>query len=100
MRWTRRWPFGSLARRLAREEPDWLLPLNRWPVQVPGDWIAWVNRAETAAELEALRVSVQRGRPYGEPRWQKRTAARLELESTLRPRGRPRVHPFKDSRPL
>ena len=95
-----RWPFSSLAKRSAEQPPAWLLPIQRWPVDVPSDWAAWVQRAETAAELEALRLSVTRGRPYGEPRWQKRTANRLGLESTLRPRGRQRVRPIKDSRPL
>jgi putative transposase len=33
---------------------------------------------------------VQRGRPFGHPAWVVRTAKRLDLESTLRPRGRPK----------
>ena len=78
----------------------WLLPAAQWPVTPPEDWWQWVNRAETAAELEALRASVKRGRPFGEARWQERTAKSLGLESTLRPRGRQRVRPIKDSRPL
>ena len=45
---------------------------------------------ETDAELEALRTSVQRGRPFvSEPR-QMRTAKKMGLESIFRPRGRPR----------
>ena len=49
---------------------------KQWPVEPPSDWIAWVNRAETAEELEAIRISVKRGRPYGDDRWQQRTATR------------------------
>jgi len=49
-----------------------------------------VNRAQTQAELEALRRSVNRGTPFGSVPWQVRTAKRLGLESTLRPRGRPK----------
>ena len=56
----------------------------------PRDWIRLVNRPETAAELEAIRRSVGRGSPFGDERWIERTARRLELGSTLRPRGRPR----------
>jgi putative transposase len=67
---------------------------------MPRDWQRWVNRAETAGELKALRQSVLRGSPYGSEGWQERVAKALGLESTLRPRGRPRVHPIKDSRPL
>ena len=40
--------------------------------------------------MEALRWSVQRGRPFGQPEWQKEIAKRLGLESAYRPTGRPR----------
>ena len=36
------------------------------------------------------RKSVDRGRPHGDPDWQRQTALRLGLQSTLRPPGRPR----------
>jgi len=39
--------------------------------------------------LAALRRSVVRGAPLGEDSWRERTAKRLGLTSTLRPRGRP-----------
>jgi putative transposase len=93
------WPWSSLAKRMGPEPPPWLLPMAKWPVDAPANWLQWVNRAQTAAELQALRTCVKRSRPYGTPRWQERAARRLALESTLRPRGRPRVRPIKDSRP-
>ena len=62
-----------------------------WPVEMPIDWIEWVNRADNEKELEALRRSVQRGRPYGTPEWQRRIAKRLGLESAYRSAGRPRI---------
>jgi len=96
----RSWAWCSLAKRASRQAPPWLMPIKKWPVKAPSDWIAWVNRAETASELESMRLCVKRGRPYGEERWQAKTAERLELQSTLRPRGRQRIHPIKDSRPL
>ncbi len=51
-----------------------------------------VNRAETAAELEALHLCVNRGTPYRQGPWLVRTVRKLGLESTLRPRGRPRKY--------
>jgi len=33
---------------------------------------------------------LRRGRPYGASTWMKETAQRLGIESSLRPRGRPR----------
>ena len=57
------------------------------------DWLDRVNAALTVAELEAVRKSVNRGAPFGSPRWQSSTATRLGLESTLNPRGRPKKQP-------
>ena len=56
----------------------------------PRDWIRYVNQPQTSAELEALRRSVARGAPFGSREWSMRTAKRLGLEQSLRPRGRPR----------
>jgi hypothetical protein len=56
----------------------------------PSDWVRRVNRPETDAELDAVRRSVNRSAPFGSKAWQTRSAARLGLQSTLRPRGRPR----------
>jgi putative transposase len=65
------WRGGGPATAAA---PPWLVPPARWPVDVPGDWDAWVDRAETPAEVEALRRSVARGAPFGSARWVSRTA--------------------------
>lgn len=59
-----------------------------WPVVRPRDWVAYVNQPVTAAEIEAIRRSVQRGAPYGDANWTQQTARQLQLESTLRSRGR------------
>ena len=48
------------------------------------------NESQTDEELEAVRQCVQRGRPFGKEPWVQRTTRRLNLESTLRPRGRPK----------
>ncbi len=64
--------------------------LARWPLAMPADWLRWVCQPQTEAELEAMRLAIRRGSPYGRPRWRKQTAIRLGTEHTLRPRGRPR----------
>lgn len=81
------WRWSSLGRRRRGAGESLLHP---WPVPEPADWPARVNRPQTEAELEAVRRSVARGRPYGPPAWQAETAKRMGLEWTLRPRGRPR----------
>jgi putative transposase len=83
------WQWSSLWRRVQGDAKltAWL---SEWPVDRPRNWVSRVNQPETAAELEALRTSVQRGRPFGSETWVTRTATRLGLEPTLRPRGRPK----------
>jgi len=83
------WQWSSAWRYYHGDENARAL-LADWPIPRPRDWPAQVNRAQTPAELEALHRSVQRGRPYGSDAWSKRTIARLGLEWTVRPRGRPR----------
>jgi hypothetical protein len=41
--------------------------------------------------LAAVRLSAQRGRPLGDPDWIESIASRLNLESTIRPRGRQQI---------
>jgi putative transposase len=83
------WPWSSLWRR-ASAGRDAANLLHAWPQPVPRGWLRHVNQPQTEAELKAIRHAVQRGTPFGGAQWQVRTAKRLGLEWTLRPRGRPR----------
>jgi putative transposase len=83
------WRWGSLARRAALA-PGPGPALSPWPIDPPADWVERVNAPLSPAEEEALRRAIRRGQPFGAPDWQATTAARLGLDSTLRPRGRPR----------
>ncbi len=78
----------------AAERPSFL---DAGPVARPDDWLKSVNKPLTPAELDALRRSVNRGCPYGTPGWTATTAKQLGLESTMRPRGRPRKTPLKST---
>lgn len=51
---------------------------------------AIVNAAIAKDELDLLRTSVKRGRPFACEAWVRRTAERLGLGFTLRDRGRPK----------
>ena len=86
------WQWCSLWRRRQAEKEvvRFLLAKEAWPVEPPRNWLTVVNRAENPEELAALRHSLIRGAPFGGPRWQQRIAAKLGLEPTLRPRGRPK----------
>jgi len=56
----------------------------------PRHWLRTVNTPLNEPELEALRRAASRNRPFGEQSWVKQMAARYQLDSTLRPPGRPR----------
>jgi putative transposase len=83
------WRWCSLWRRLhLGSDPP--IRLHAWPVPEPERWIETVNEPETPAEVEALRLSVSRGSPFGHLAWREATARRLGLEYTFRRRGRPK----------
>ena len=83
------WGWGRLWRRTRGDaEQRGLLadPPGGWPA----GWLGRVNRPQTREEREAPALCIARGRPFGSPTWVRRMAGRSGLESTLRPRGRPR----------
>jgi len=84
------WRWSSLWRRCQGSSEEKAV-LTAWPVDEPADWVERVNRADNGKELEGLRRSVQRGRPYGAPEWQRQVAKRLGLESAYRSAGRPGI---------
>ncbi len=83
------WKWGSLARWLAKSEPAPKL-LSPWPISRSPSWKARVNTPLSDKELQAVRRSIKRGAPFGDETWVESIARRLDLESTLRPRGRPK----------
>jgi putative transposase len=82
------WQWGALWRRGQRTAS---LPLVRWPIRRPRDWIERVNRSLTGETLKQLRECAHRGRPLGNANWVLATAARLGLDFTLRGPGRPKT---------
>ena len=90
------WRWGSLWARRNRQSV--LAPLLRpWPVDRPRTWLADVNRAIDEETSQRVQQSLLRGVPLGDAAWISRIAKRLGLDSTLRPRGRPRKDEKKSS---
>ncbi len=83
------WRWSSLGHWHARDSKQ-LSWLCEWPIARPRRWLEYVNGVETEAELEALRRSANRERPFGTETWEKAVAGRLGLQHTMRPRGRPK----------
>lgn len=83
------WQCSSAHARLQRaDERRWLAIPDDPPL--PRNWRSWVNKIETEAELDSIRHSVKRGLPFGDDNWTRNSVVRLGLETTTRPRGRPR----------
>jgi len=76
-----RWTFGTAQEKTL---------LAAWPLPRRPGWIEHVNTPQHESEVEAIRRSIQRGNPYGDESWSDRAVRKLGLETTLRPRGRPR----------
>jgi len=85
------WRWCSLWRRHSGQgsEPFLVAP-SGWPIEPPRNWLAVINRPESPKELEAVQHCVARGCPIGSDAWVAQVGKRLGLESTFRPRGRPR----------
>ena len=84
-----RWPWGSAWLGQQRTVPAGKPELSPWPVDRPRSWLSELNREMGEEALARVRQSVLRGTPLGKDSWAKRVAARLRLNTTLRPRGRP-----------
>ncbi len=84
-----RWRWSSAWARDHADDPMHEL-LSAWPVARPRNWIALLNTPQKEADLAALHLAKNRGQPYGATDWAIQTAAKLGIESSLRPIGRPK----------
>ncbi len=84
------WPWSSLAVRRGRQVS---FKVAEGPVDLPKDWGDLVQEYVDDERTESIVRSLKRSAPLGDSRWTQTTAAKLKLESTLRPRGRPRKEP-------
>jgi len=82
------WRWSSLREWQSSAPSELIVP---GPIKLPRNWKTQVDEPQTELEVAALRRSIARGTPFGSERWTKLTAKRLGLESTINPRGRPRV---------
>lgn len=80
------WSWSSHRGRVGITEP---CP-EKLPIYLPSDWTGYVDQPLAEGELERIQTSMQRQTPFGAPPWQMRICRELGLESTLKPKGRPR----------
>ena len=79
------WQWGSLWNWRGGKSVLKLSLIARLP-----SWVDHVNTVATEAERKKMKRCIERSSPLGREEWVESPARRLNLESTLRPRGRPR----------
>jgi len=81
------WRWSSYYQRQNGGKP---FPLNPGPVPIPKNWPQIVNKVMPEQERAQVINCIKRGCPYGEEDWAEKTAKELNLESTVKQRGRPK----------
>lgn len=81
------WNFSSLSRRItnvpARQEL-----LEKWPIETPQNYLAFVNTPMNESEIGEIRYSVNRSKPFGSDTWSNTMIDKFGLKATIRKRGR------------
>ena len=83
------WQWGSAYIRI-HGTPKQKQLLAESPVNLPRNFRLWINTPDSQADMDALRVSVNRGTPFGRETWIERMVGTYKLLSTVRKPGRPR----------
>jgi putative transposase len=81
------WEWGGFFARTRGGKP---FKMTAWPVDRPARWRQLLNENLAKFEMDRLRLSVNRGRPYGQADWSHRIATQLGLQSKMRNPGRPK----------
>jgi putative transposase len=81
------WNFSSLYQKLNNSDIKNTL-LSPWPISEPKDYLDFVNTSMNKKEEDAIRYSVNRGKPFGGDTWSINTIKEYGLEATIRNRGR------------
>jgi putative transposase len=82
------WPWSSLAIRRGVSKES--LRIVNGPVSLPDNWLGLVDLLPNESDLQKLENCMRRGCPFGHDDWVLKTAGQLELDITLRRRGRPK----------
>jgi len=78
------WEWSSLSRKEKGNDKQKKL-LDEWPINVPRDYIDLVNIPQINTELESLRYSLNKGKPYGSESWVNRMMRYLQKKNNFIP---------------
>ncbi len=74
--------------------------MSRIASVAPGGLVYHILNPRVGKELDRVRVSIERGQPYGGDDWVNQTVKDLSLEHAVRPEGRPRKASRSASDPI
>ncbi len=83
------WKWSSLWKREYGTQEQKKL-LDAWPMPTPSNYSDYINRPEPEKELELIKESIIKNRPFGENNWVNKMVSKFGLEITLKKRGRPK----------
>ncbi len=64
--------------------------LSPWPIELPVNYLTYLNEPQTNEELETIRKSINRNIPFGSDFWVGKMVDTYKLEQTTRRVGRPK----------
>ena len=83
------WKWSSLWRREKGSSKQKEL-LSELPIDLPSNYLELVNDVPSKEQLETIRHSVNKGKPYGTDTWIENIVEKFNLGHTLRGPGRPK----------
>jgi putative transposase len=83
------WQWGSAWLRAHGNATQIARLIDDPPIDLPKDYLRWINTHDREDDLEQLRISVRRGAPFGGDTWMENMIQEHDLLSTVRREGRP-----------
>src|SRR3989338_1322649 len=81
------WRWSSIWRRENGSQKQKEL-LSSWPMNIPPDYLKSINKPPAKNDLELIRESVNKSKPFGNDSWLDKVVKKFGLEMTIRKPGR------------
>jgi len=79
--------YSSTKARVEKSENSFI---SNPPIDLPIDWLGFINEKQSKLDIDMIHNSIERQAPLGNEVWQKEVSMLYGMESSLNPRGRPR----------
>lgn len=83
------WKWSSIWRRTHKNSKKRKI-LSEWPIDIPKNYISFLNTPQTEEEQNSIENSIKRNSPFGETDWTQTIIKKFKLQSTIKPIGRPK----------